>query len=130
VAKNCHCKYASGKILTLSEQIGGRLREQRSQFGLTQDQLAETLGVSKRTQGNYETGTSDPTASYLSKAASQLGFDVPYILSGQRTTSTESSLSEVEDSIVQMFRRIPDFDQKAILRILKGMADDAARGSN
>lgn len=116
--------------MTLSEQIGGRLREQRSQFGLTQDQLAETLGVSKRTQGNYETGTSDPTASYLSKAASQLGFDVPYILSGQRTTSTESSLSEVEDSIVQMFRRIPDFDQKAILRILKGMADDAARGSN
>ena len=130
MAKNCHCKYASGNKLTLSEDIGARLRELRSQTGLTQDQLAEKLGVSKRTQGNYESGASDPTASYLSMAASQLGFDVPYILNGVRTTPTSDSLSEVEYSILKQYQSIPEDDQKAIRRILKAMADDALRANN
>lgn len=116
--------------MTLSEDIGTRLREQRSKIGLTQDQLAEKLGVSKRTQGNYESGASDPTASYLSLAASLLGFDVMYILSGVRTTPKNDSLSEVEHSILKQYKSIPVDDQKAVLRILKAMADDAARDQN
>ncbi|MDF3188423.1 MULTISPECIES: helix-turn-helix domain-containing protein [Pseudomonas] len=128
MAKICQCKYLDGKILTLSEEIGARLRQQRAQAGLTQDQLAEQLGVSKRTQGNYESGASDAPASYLSMAASALGFDVLYIVSGTRTTLTVDALSEVEDSIVQQYRSIPVDDQKAIRRFLKAIADDAAKG--
>nr|WP_263273834.1 helix-turn-helix transcriptional regulator [Pseudomonas sp. YeP6b] len=128
MAKNCQCKYLDGKILTLSEEIGARLRQQRAQAGLTQDQLAEHLGVSKRTQGNYESGASDAPASYLSMAASSLGFDVFYIVTGIRTTLNADALSEVEDSIVQQYRNIPADDQKAIRRFLRAMADDAAKG--
>ncbi|MDQ0741821.1 helix-turn-helix domain-containing protein [Pseudomonas sp. W4I3] len=129
MAKTCQCKYADGKILTLSEEIGARLRQQRAQAGLTQDQLAEHLGVSKRTQGNYESGASDPPASYLSIAASALGFDVLYIVSGIRTTLKAETLSEAEDSIVQQYRSIPPEDQRAIRRFVKAMADDALKGS-
>ncbi|UXZ21403.1 helix-turn-helix domain-containing protein [Pseudomonas sp. YeP6b] len=114
--------------MTLSEEIGARLRQQRAQAGLTQDQLAEHLGVSKRTQGNYESGASDAPASYLSMAASSLGFDVFYIVTGIRTTLNADALSEVEDSIVQQYRNIPADDQKAIRRFLRAMADDAAKG--
>jgi Predicted transcriptional regulators len=130
VAKNCHCKYADGKILTLSEEIGARLRQQRAQAGLTQDQIAEQLGVSKRTQGNYESGSSDAPASYLSMAASVLGFDVLYIVTGTRTTLKADALSEVEDSIVQQYRSIPPDDQRAIRRFVKAMADEAVKGSS
>lgn len=130
MAKNCQCKYADGKILTLSEEIGARLRQQRAQAGLTQDQLAEHLGVSKRTQGNYESGASDAPASYLSMAASTLGFDVLFIVSGTRTTLDADALSEVEDSIVQQYRSIPADDQRAIRRFIKAMADDAVKGVN
>ena len=115
--------------MTLSEEIGARLRQQRAQAGLTQDQLAEHLGVSKRTQGNYESGASDPPASYLSIAASALGFDVLYIVSGTRTTLKAEALSESEDSIVQQYRSIPPDDQRAIRRFVKAMADDAVKGS-
>nr|WP_308907891.1 helix-turn-helix transcriptional regulator [Pseudomonas canadensis] len=130
MAKTCQCKYADGKILTLSEEIGARLRQQRAQAGLTQDQLAEHLGVSKRTQGNYESGASDPPASYLSIAGETLGFDVLYIVSGTRTTLKTDALSEAEDSIVQQYRSIPADDQRAIRRFVKAMADDAVKGSN
>jgi Predicted transcriptional regulators len=130
VAKNCQCKYASGNNLTLSEEIGVRLRQLRTQAGLTQDQLAEKLGVSKRTQGNYESGASDPPASYLSMASSQLGFDVGYIVNGVRATLPNDALTEVEDLLVTQYRSITPFDQEAIRRFLQAMADDAARHRN
>ena len=94
---------------------------------MTQNQVAEALGIVKRTQANYEAGTSDATASYLSKAASLIGFDVAYILNGVRTPLAHDLLSEVEDRLVKQYRNITPFDQEAIRRFLQAMADDAAR---
>ena len=116
--------------MTLSEEIGARLRQLRAQAGLTQDQLAEKLGISKRTQGNYESGASDPPASYLSLAASELGFDVAFIVNGVRATLPNDALSEIEDRLVTQYRSITPFDQEAIRRFLQAMADDAARDRN
>lgn len=116
--------------MTLPEEIGARLREQRNENGLTQDQLAEKLGVSKRTVGNYESGASDAPASHLSFIARDLGFDVPYILSGVRTTPASDSLSEVEYVLVTKYRSIPEEDQKTIRRMLDAMAVMESRGLN
>lgn len=97
---------------------------------MTQNQLAEALGISKRTQANYESGSSDATASYLSNVAVQFNFDVPYILTGRRTTLALDSLDELEDRIVQQYRSIPEDDQRAIRRFVKALADDVVRGLN
>lgn len=96
---------------------------------MTQLQLAEALGISKRTQANYESGSSDATASYLSNVAVQFNFDVPYILTGRRTTLALDSLDEMEDRIVQQYRSIPEDDQRAIRRFVKALADDVVKGS-
>lgn len=95
---------------------------------MTQNQLAEALGISKRTQANYESGSSDATASYLSNVAVQLHFDVPYILTGRRTTLAVDSLDELEDGIIQQYRSIPSDDQRAIRRFVKALADEAVKG--
>lgn len=95
---------------------------------MTQNQLAEALGISKRTQANYESGSSDATASYLSNVAVQLHFDVPYILTGRRTTLAVDSLDELEDGIIQQYRSIPTDDQRAIRRFVKALADEAVKG--
>lgn len=96
---------------------------------MTQLQLAEALGISKRTQANYESGSSDATASYLSNVAVQFNFDVPYILTGRRTTLALDSLDELEDRIVQQYRSISEDDQRAIRRFVKALADDVVKGS-
>jgi transcriptional regulator with XRE-family HTH domain len=114
----------------LSEEIGSRLQEERKRCGMTQNQLAEALGIAKRTQANYEAGSSDATASYLSKVAMQFEFDVPFILTGRRTTLALDSLDELEDGIIQQYRSIPADDQRAIRRFVRAMADDAAKGAN
>lgn len=128
--KNANVNMKSGNILTLSEEIGARLRKMRNENGLTQDQLAEKLGVSKRTVGNYESGASDAPASHLSIVARDLGFDVPYILSGVRSTLAGDSLTDVENALVRKYRSIPEDDQKTIRRLLDAMAVMEARGSN
>ncbi len=116
MAKNCHCKYASGNNLTLSEEIGVRLRQLRAQAGLTQDQLAEKLGVSKRTQGNYESGASDPPASYRSMAASQLGFDV-----GKGVTKKTNYLVKGQQDLAKLNgKSISSKEEKALSLIKKG----------
>lgn len=114
----------------LSEEIGSRLQEERKRCSMTQNDLAEALGIAKRTQANYESGSSDATASYLSKVTTEFGFDVPYILTGTRSTLPESSLTDVEDGLVRQYRSIPDDDQKAIRRILKAMSDDVVRNKS
>ena len=111
----------------LSIEIGSRLQEERKRCLMTQNDLASALGIAKRTQANYESGSSDATASYLSRVSTEFGFDVPYILTGARTTLSENSLSHAEDSLLKQYRSIPDDDQKAVRRILKAMSDDAAR---
>ncbi|MCV2220551.1 helix-turn-helix domain-containing protein [Pseudomonas mercuritolerans] len=116
-------------ILHLSEEIGSRLQEERKRFGMTQGEIAEAIGVVKRTQANYEAGTSDAPASYLSKLAVQFGFDVPYILTGVRTNLSESALNEIEDSLIKQYRIIPEDDQKAIRRFLRAMVDDVVKSS-
>ena len=113
-----------------SEEIGSRLREERKRCGLTQDQVAEVYGISKRTQANYESGSSDAPAWYLSRALKENRFDVAYILTGQRTMATEASLNEVENSIIQKYRSIPEDDQKTIRRMLDAIAAMEARGMN
>lgn len=107
-----------------SEEIGSRLREERMRCGLTQEQAARAAGIVKRTQANYEAGSSDAPAMYLSTVGRELGFDVMYILNGARTMLTSDALTEVEDEMIQQYRIIHEHDQQAIRRFLKAMADD------
>lgn len=59
--------------------IGPKLRLQREHLHLTQAQIAEKLGITARTQRNYEMGTRVPDADYL-VAASKIGVDLSEVL--------------------------------------------------
>lgn len=61
--------------------IGSRIREQRERISYTQAQIAEKLGISARSQRNYEAGTRIPDAAYLA-ALAPLGVDINYVLNG------------------------------------------------
>jgi transcriptional regulator with XRE-family HTH domain len=60
-----------------------RLIEERKRLGLNQDKMAEKGGVAKRTYCDYESGVSEPKASFFSAIAAE-GVDVQYILTGTR----------------------------------------------
>src|SRR5690554_949322 len=64
--------------------IGENLRAERERLGLTQEALADAVGVTTKTQGMYERDQRSPNAEYLA-ALANAGADVLYVITGQRT---------------------------------------------
>ena len=58
-----------------------RLRLERESLGMTQDVFAEKVGVTRNTQGSYESGKRTPSADYLERAYA-LGVDITYVITG------------------------------------------------
>lgn len=77
------------------KKIGGFLKELRKEKGLTQEQLAEILGVSGRTVSRWETGSNMPDLSILIELADYYDVEMKEILDGERKSETmEKELKE------------------------------------
>ena len=62
--------------------IGKNIRSLRQRQGISQDQLAQILHVTRQTISNYETGRSRPDVEMLTALADALGADVTDVLYG------------------------------------------------
>lgn len=62
--------------------IGKNIRSLRQRQGISQDQLAQILHVTRQTVSNYETGRSRPDVEMLTALADALGADVTDVLYG------------------------------------------------
>jgi putative transcriptional regulator len=60
----------------LAEGLGNRLRERREAKGLTQAQLADLIGVSRKTVNTVENGVFVPSTIVALKLAAALGCTV------------------------------------------------------
>lgn len=75
-----------------------RIKDLREDHDMTQDELAEEIGVSKRTLVRYESGSSEPTISVLIKIALLFDVSVDYIIGLKDTTiiETDSIMNELD----------------------------------
>jgi transcriptional regulator with XRE-family HTH domain len=62
--------------------VGQRMRERRVMLGLTQQQMAELIGVTYQQAHKYETGINRIAAGRLYLIAKTLGVDVSYFFEG------------------------------------------------
>ena len=65
-------------------KIGAFLKDIRKEKGITQEQLAEELGVSGRTISRWETGSNMPDISLLVEIAEFFDISIPEIIKGER----------------------------------------------
>lgn len=79
------------------ERIGKWIAFLRKEKKLTQEQLAERLGVSNRSVSRWENGRSMPDFSLLWDIAEELGVSVSELLNGKRMEKEENA--EVLDSV-------------------------------
>lgn len=112
------CASAEG----LDMGVGERLREERMRLGLNQDAFAQLGGITRNTQGSYEKGERNPDSVYLT-AVLKAGVDVLYVLTGGRMKRAVEGLDEAEEHLLQQFRTLSDYDQKAVHRIVGAMAE-------
>jgi transcriptional regulator with XRE-family HTH domain len=67
---------------SLDEEIGRRLRTRRVLIGMTQEGIAEALGITFQQVQKYEKGTNRISASRLLRIAEVLGTGVGYFYDG------------------------------------------------
>lgn len=73
----------------LSRDLGARLRELRTERGLTQETLAERIGMDVGNYAHMEQGVSNPTLSTLGKVARALDVAVAELLSVPRSRAVK-----------------------------------------
>ena len=75
------------------KEIGAFLKQLRSEKGVTQEQLAEILGVSGRTVSRWETGRNLPDLSILVQISEYYQVDIKEILNGERRRKRRADFS-------------------------------------
>lgn len=81
------------------EKIGKFISEIRKERKLTQQELAEKLGVSDRTIGNWENGRNMPDLSLFKSICDELHISINELLSGERLNKEEYQ-EKFEENIV------------------------------
>src|SRR5215471_2475697 len=70
---------------SISQAIGGRVRQGRSSRGWTLDQLAERSGVSRRMLVSIEQGSANPSIATLLRISDALGIGLPALVNMDRS---------------------------------------------
>ena len=101
-------------------KLGQRIRQLRYKAGLTQEQLAEKLGVGPQSVSKWETATSMPDIATLPLLAETFGVSIDDLFDlsvGQRLNRIENRLDIHEELPQDLFREYEEF--------LKTQLDDA-----
>ena len=71
----------------IDRHVGARMRERRIMLGLTQQQMADLIGVTYQQAHKYEKGINRIAAGRLSSIARALGVEVSYFYEGMSETT-------------------------------------------
>ena len=68
--------------------LGGNVRRLRKSVGLSQEQLAEQVGVDMRYLGGIERGQENPSLAVIGRIAEALGVPAPILLTESKSRSS------------------------------------------
>ena len=109
--------------------IGGYIARKRKEQNLTQEQLAQQLGVSNKTISKWETGKCMPDYSVIQKLCDALYVTLPELMDGE--DAAEDSVRVYDDAqILDLLRRTQELErQRGVLcgfvLIVLGIASSA-----
>jgi transcriptional regulator with XRE-family HTH domain len=108
--------------------VGARVRARRRLLGLTQQRLAERVGIAHQQVAKYETGVDRISAGRLFALARALGVEPGYFFEGlggaepARPTAQQRLLLELARSLVALPRR----QQEVLCELARALADAEA----
>ena len=94
-------------------KIGSFLQVLRKEKGLTQEQLAEEMGVARRTVSRWETGSNMPDLDILIELSDLYSVDLREILNGER--KSEQMNEEMKETVLQ----VADYSNEEKARMLR-----------
>lgn len=94
--------------------IGKFIAKKRKERNLTQEQLAECLGVSNKTVSKWETGKCMPDYSVIKSLCEELKISVSELMDGEETD--EKSVRVYDDEqILDLLRRTQELEKQKVM---------------
>ena len=100
-------------------KIGGFLKDLRKEKGITQEQLAEKLGVSGRTISRWETGNNMPDISLLVEIAEFFDVSIPEIIKGERKSE---DMKEETKEVAETMSDYARAEKEQLLKSIRNMS--------
>lgn len=97
------------------------LREARKAAGLTQEQVAEMMNITKSTYCGYETGKRQPDVAKIKQISNILGIPADKLL--QTGHASDISRDQKEDELVQMFKSLTSEERDIVNTMVKAIID-------
>lgn len=98
--------------------FGTRVRNARKDMGMTQEDLAKALGITRPTVTMWESGKSKPRVDMLDRLAGLLGTTPAWLLSGD-----DGSPSTLEDRLMAAFGRLSDDGKLRVCEYAEDLVD-------
>lgn len=126
----------TGQPHPIDRLVGNQIRMRRRDLGMSQERLAEHLGLTFQQVQKYERGHNRVSASKLFQIAEALETDISYFFKGAETPGThfqtpqdQAIFSEFLGSsdgvdLVQVWPRVPPRSRRKIMGLLKVLAGD------
>lgn len=117
------------------ELLNRKIKELRYENSLTQEQLAEILGIAKNTLCQYEKNKANPSLEIVLKIADYFGVSVDYLLGreddfGNITIRSEGEkLTPREEELMEILRSMPESLQDIALDTVRALAGASERNS-
>lgn len=99
------------------EKIGKYISEKRKEKKITQEELAERLGVSDRAISNWENGKNMPDLSLFKPLCKELGITINDLMSGEDVDDNKY-IESLEENIVDMVNELEKKKKRKIRRLI------------
>ena len=96
-----------------------KIKELRSELGLSQQDLAEKLNVSQKCVSNWENGVNEPDYQSLYKIANLFDVSTDYLLGIDGEKSENVLLTPLDKTLISVIKNLPIEKKKALLELLK-----------
>ncbi len=100
-------------------KVGSFLKDLRREKGITQEQLAEQLGVSGRTISRWETGNNMPDISLLVEIAEYFDVSIPEIIKGERKSE---DMKEEAKEVAETMSDYAKTEKEQLVKSIRNMS--------
>ena len=100
-------------------KVGAFLKDLRKEKGITQEQLAEELGVSGRTISRWETGSNMPDISLLVEIAEFFDVSIPEIIKGERKSE---DMKEEAKEVAETMSDYAKAEKEQLVKSIRNMS--------
>jgi len=113
----------------IDNNVGARIRERRIMLGLTQQQLAELIGVTYQQAHKYERGINRVSAGRLYEIAHVLGAPITYFYEGlgEKSPQPEPVHQRMLLEIARNFNEIDEEEERELVSQTARTLGDASR---